>query len=312
MIKKEVTISGRFELKGTLTIPNEKEKFTTIIIVNGSGPSNRDGNIGDMKMNIYKDLSDFLVDNNFMTLRYDKRGCGESQGNANSVGMWDLIDDIVCCIDFVKSTKNSNNKVILLGHSEGCILNTLLTTKKDIDGLILLAGGGTSIKETLKYQMKNQNEEIKNLKGFKGFLLRLLVKEKKAIKVQNDLFEKCINSTYDIIKIKGKEIPAKWFREHLSINEEYILGILKNIKIPTIAITGNKDAQVDYKDLDKINNLKNNKIETKIIDNMDHLLKYFDKEISMINLMSQYKEDNEKEIHKDLKEEIIKYLNKNF
>lgn len=72
MIEREVTIKSDLELKGTLSIPNEKETFTTIIIVNGSGPSNRDGNIGDMKMNIYKDLSDFLVGNNFITLRCDK------------------------------------------------------------------------------------------------------------------------------------------------------------------------------------------------------------------------------------------------
>lgn len=312
MIEKEIIIKGEFELKGTLSIPNEEEKFTTIIIVNGSGASNRDGNTPDMKMNIYKDISDFLVSKNFMTLRYDKRGCGESQGNANSVGMWDLVSDISSCVDFVKFTENSNGKVILLGHSEGCILNTLLTTKKEVDGLILLSGAGTTIKEALKYQMTNQIEEIKNLKGFKGFLLRLLFKEKKAIDIQNDLFEKCINSQEDTIKVKGKEIPAKWFREHLSIDEEYILSILKNINIPTIALTGNKDAQADFKDLDKIISLGNDKLEAKIIENMDHLLKYFDGEISMINLMSQYKADKEKEMHKKLKEEISNYLTKNF
>lgn len=306
---KEIEINSKVKLKGTLSIPDNNEKLTTIIFINGSGISDRDGNAKGMNLNLYKDLSDYLVSRNFITLRYDKRGVGESEGDANSTGMYDLIEDIKSCIEFSKNQEQSNQKVILLGHSEGCILATLLSKEVKVDGLILLSGAGVCLKEALLYQIRMQSEEIASMKGFKGFLLRLLLTEEKAFKMQNDLFEKFINSSEDIIKIKGKKMPAKWFREHLSITNEDIFEILKNNDTKVLAITGDKDVQTNCSDLENIKELEN--VETYVIKDMNHILKEYNEEVSLLNVMKQYKECSNFTIHKDLIEKLDNWLNIN-
>jgi hypothetical protein len=64
---------------GTLLIPNNIiGKMPVVIIIAGSGPTDRDGNNPMMKNNSLKLLAEALTNNGIATLRYDKRGVGES------------------------------------------------------------------------------------------------------------------------------------------------------------------------------------------------------------------------------------------
>ena len=282
-----------------------------MLIINGSGSANRDGNIKKphLEANIYKDLAHFITGHGFITLRYDKRGTGESEGNPLTTGMQDLLQDVISNIEFLKNHSQIDpNKIILLGHSEGCILATIANTTNPVAGLVLLGGAGTNIREPIAYQNAQTVEEIKKMSGIKGVLLRLIMNDKKVVKQQEDLYTKVMNSTGDWMRYKLKKLPAKWLREHFQYSRDDILNMLKGFQIPILAITGEKDVQADPEDIGKLKSLDKENIQGTVIKNMDHMLKEFKGDKSVINLLKQYKKEASQPTHPELKETLAGWL----
>ncbi len=311
-IEEQVTINGDAVLKGTMAIPSiEDDKLPAVLIINGSGSADRDGNMKKpaMNANIYKDLAHFVTRLGLITLRYDKRAVGESEGDPLTLGMMDLVNDINSNIKFLQNhPRVDKDKIILVGHSEGCILATIASNMNLVGGLVLLAGAGTNIWEPIKYQNAQILEEIKTMRGLKGFLLRLALKENKIKKQQQNLFDKMVNSKGDTVRYKGKKMPAKWFREHFKYSTEEVLTLLSNSKCPILAITGDKDVQANAKDLKRLQKLEKDNIECVVIENMDHMLKEFTGEKTVLNLMKQYKEEISKPMHPELAKVLEQWL----
>lgn len=66
-----VNINGSYLLEGTLTIPTKsKGKYPAVLIIPGTGKSNRDGNGSKINLNLYKDLAEIITSLGFVTLRY--------------------------------------------------------------------------------------------------------------------------------------------------------------------------------------------------------------------------------------------------
>jgi len=68
-------------LHGTLLVPSVSGKVPVVLIIAGSGPTDRDGNSGALpgKNNTYKMLAGALAADGIASVRYDKRGIGESK-----------------------------------------------------------------------------------------------------------------------------------------------------------------------------------------------------------------------------------------
>ena len=84
---QEVVIKSEVILKGTMTLPATKEDLLpAILLLSGSGKLNRDANAkkGKFQFNLYRELAEYLATLGFATLRYDKRGVGESEGDFES------------------------------------------------------------------------------------------------------------------------------------------------------------------------------------------------------------------------------------
>ena len=311
--EENVTIIAKdnIKLKGTLTLPKSKGKLPAVLIINGSGGADRDGSMKKPAMisNIYKEIAHVIANLGIIVLRYDKRGVGESEGNTLKAGMLDLVNDIESNVQFLREDHRVDaNKIILVGHSEGCILATLAHRMSLVNGLVLLSGAGTGLIQPIRYQNDIILSEIERLKGLKGVLLRKLVTKKKVYKQIDDLVEKMRNSSGDTIRIKGKKMPAKWMREHFDVKDGEILNILKEITVPVLVVTGNKDAQVDPKVLKTIESLKNPLITCEVIPNMDHMLKEFDGKVTVMNLMKQYKKELSQPMHPVLKSELSSWI----
>jgi uncharacterized protein len=310
--EEQVTINSDVILKGTLAVPEvEAEKLPAVLMVNGSGGADRDGNMKKpaMNANIYKDLAHFITGLGFITLRYDKRAVGESQGDPLTSGMMDLMNDVVSNIKFLQNhPKVDKDKIIVLGHSEGCILSTIANTINPVAGLVLMAGAGTNIWEPMKYQNAQVLEEIKNTKGLKGFILRLAVKESTVKKQQEDLFNRMVNSTEDTVRLKGKKVPAKWFREHFKYSSEDVLKALSNANCPILAVTGDKDVQANVEDLKTLEKLGKDNIKCVVIENMDHILKEFMGQKTVLGVMKQYKAELSQPMHPQLRMVLEEWL----
>src|SRR5690606_13659351 len=102
------------KLAGTLTLPKKKGKHPVVIIISGSGPQNRDGDMFGHKP--YYVLADQLTKNGIGVLRFDERGVGVSEGNFETASIKELSTDVTSAIAYLKSRNDINvSKIGLIG-----------------------------------------------------------------------------------------------------------------------------------------------------------------------------------------------------
>lgn len=305
----EVTIPATFRLHGTLTVPEQvMQHYPAVLIIAGSGKGNRDGNVKKLPLNLYKDLAEYLTRNGFITLRYDKRGTYQSEGNFDVTGVYDLIDDAVAAVKFLQNEENvDRDNIFILGHSEGALLAPAVFQQVAVAGLILLAGAARSSGELMQFQVNQLAQELKQTPGIKGMFFRI-IKLSERIKRQNQkIIKKISNANKDVIRIKGMKLNAKWYRETLAYD---VCEYLKAVTCPVLAISGTKDIQVPPEDVEKIAQLVQGEAEWHLLNDVNHILRKYEAEHSLLRVMKEYKALLDQPIDHELLAIIINWLNK--
>ncbi|MED3576052.1 alpha/beta hydrolase family protein [Cytobacillus praedii] len=303
----EVVIQATYPLSGTLTIPiDSNPAFPAILIISGSGKGDRNGNLKKMKINIYKDLADFLTLKGFVTLRYDKRGTSKSGGNFLETGLTDLIDDAVECIKYLRShPKVDNNKIIILGHSEGALIAPAVFKKISVSGLILLAGAAEPSKELLPRQNELAYAELNRKTGIKGWLIRTFKITEKARKQNSKIINKIIHSDKEVMRLKGVKLNAKWLREIYAYN---VCEYLAEVTCPVLAITGEKDIQVPPEHAKLMAEMVKGEAEWHTIPDMNHIFRKYEGQHTMLGLLKEYKTQINQPIDKELLDRLSTWL----
>lgn len=152
------------KVKGTLSIPSKGKRFPLVIIIAGSGPTDRNGNSGAaVTSNSYKILADSLLQRNIASLRYDKRGIAQSADSTvkeENIVFETYIMDAADWVDLLKKDRRFSS-IIIAGHSEGSLVGMVASANKKVDKYISIAGPGEPVYETLKKQLAMQPEAIK-------------------------------------------------------------------------------------------------------------------------------------------------------
>ncbi|MFE3194524.1 alpha/beta hydrolase family protein [Nocardia sp. NPDC059240] len=133
--------SGDITIAGTLTEPNTGGPFPTVVLINGSGPNDRNEEILDHKPFLL--LADTLTRAGYAVLRTDKRGIGKTGGKLDTADYQVLTDDIAAGMTFLHGRSEiDGNRIGLLGHSEGGYLAPLYAMRPDsgVAFEILMAG----------------------------------------------------------------------------------------------------------------------------------------------------------------------------
>ncbi len=159
--EREVVIACDWgDISATLSTPAEGSD-TAVLIVAGSGPTDRNGNSGQgLNSYAYKMLADELVKGGVAILRYDKRAIGRSTLNdpttIPNLVFNDFVDDAVRCVDYLRG--EGFKKVVVVGHSEGGEIALHLALREDVkvDGLVLLCCPGYSMDQILIAQLSAQ------------------------------------------------------------------------------------------------------------------------------------------------------------
>lgn len=300
-------IQAKYPLSGTMTFPDEIDaKFPAVVIISGTGKADRDGNMKKMRMNIYNDIAEFLTVHGFITLRYDKRGTHKSEGDYLSTGVNDIIEDAAACVDFLqKHPKVDNENILILGHSEGAIIAPAVHKRTPVSGLILLAGAAEPSKDLLPRQSERAYAEMNQAKGLKGWFFRTLKVTKKARKQNEKIFKKIAASNKDVMRIQGVKINAKWLRETLTYN---VLDYLKEVDCPVLAITGEKDLQVPPEQVKRVPEVVKGDAEWHIIPDMNHILRKYDGQHTMLGLLKEYKTQLNQPIDSELLDIMSRWL----
>lgn len=312
MRETEVVIQSKVNLSGSLTLPDrDQEKSPAILIIPGTGKLNRDGKVNKkLDLKLYKQLAKFFTELGFITLRYDKRGVGKSEGDYNRTGLWDLVDDSQAAVQFIKMHDAVDaDQVIILGHSEGSMIGTALAAREPMAGLILLAGAVERLEEALKRQREIAAVDMRNAKGFIGFLLRLFKTDKKVEPQAEAFMQKVLASKEDTMKVQFQTINAKWMREHFAYN---VREDLSKVTCPVLAITGARDIQANPAVLEDLASFVNGDSEYHIVENMGHSLKFQAQTSHMLTVKKDLITESTLPLHPELEKLLRNWVEKQF
>ncbi len=171
-IKKNVPDS-RFPSEGVLTIPNGKKKVPVIIIVGGSGPTDKDLTIGANK--IYKDFAWGLAAKGIAVYRYNKRTLKFGQELAKNKALT-VDDEYLSDLKQIAKMLSKNeaidaNRIYIMGHSEGgYLLPYFAKNIRGIKGYISLAGNYNKLAVLVPKQLTYLAAQSKDPKEKEGLL----------------------------------------------------------------------------------------------------------------------------------------------
>lgn len=154
-IDPEVSEIAAGALKGTMVSAGNSDPV--VLIVPGSGPTDRNGNGPMIRTDAYKLLAEGLIDRRIATVRIDKRGMfGSAEaGDPDAVTPETYAADIHAWIDAIKAARGSDC-VFLMGHSEGALMVSVAAAgRKDVCGLILVAGVGRRMGDVIREQLRS-------------------------------------------------------------------------------------------------------------------------------------------------------------
>ena len=280
-------------LDGTLLMPNSTKKVPIVLIVAGSGPTDRNGNSSlNVTAKPYQLLAEGLANNGIASLRYDKRGVGKSASSMmkeSDLTFETYIQDVQQWIDTLKKS-NRFSKITVLGHSEGSLLSMVAVQKSPVDGYISLAGPARGIDEIIIEQMAQQplpdsakNEVKKNFERLK----------------RGETFSKIMQnmSVYMIFRPSIQPYMVSWLKYVPS--EE-----IKKVKAKTFIIQGTTDIQVSENE-GKLLAAAQPKAKLLLINGMNHVLK--DAPIDRTENLKTYN-NSDLPLSKGMVEAVVKFV----
>ncbi|WP_160714169.1 alpha/beta fold hydrolase [Chitinophaga solisilvae] len=242
-------------VSGTLTLPPGNKAVPVVLLIAGSGPTDRDGNnpLG-VKGNTYKMLAAALLENGIACVRYDKRGIGASSpADESQLTLDTLTADAVAYVQQLKKDKRFSS-VIIAGHSEGSLIGILAAAQGKADKFISIAGAGEQADVMLKRQISQ------NAPGSADKIFPLLDSLKKGHPVQepggplNALFRSSV-----------QPYMSSWLKYDPQTE-------IKKLSIPVLIIQGTTDLQVAAGEAALLKKAYPAATLT-IIDEMNHVLK---------------------------------------
>jgi pimeloyl-ACP methyl ester carboxylesterase len=252
--KENITVNSL--LNGSLYTPNQQnKKLNLVILIAGSGPTDRDGNQMGLVNNSLKLLAEALANNGIAVYSYDKRIFAQmASGKLDeaSLSFDNFIDDAKAVIQYFKNQKKYHN-ITVAGHSEGALIG-MVAANGNADAYISIAGAGRPIDEVLLEQIGKQapflKEEVqKNLETLKS----------------GSTFELKNQMLASLFRASVQPYMISWIKYNPQTE-------IKKLQIPTLLINGDKDIQVSVQDAQLLQQAKLN-AQLHIIQNMNHVFK---------------------------------------
>lgn len=245
-------------LNGTLELPLNKEEVTVVLLISGSGPTDRDGNSAAIleKNNSLKMLAEELAKSGFASVRYDKRGIGESQIegiNEEDLRFEDYVNDAVAWIEKLKDDARFSQTGII-GHSEGSLIGMLAASNSNTDIFVSIAGVGRPAYDLIMDQLAGQPEAIISE-------VARINSELEAGNVVDD-----VNPVlYSLFRPSVQPYLISWYRYDPAVE-------IAKLTCPVLIIQGSTDIQVKPKDAETLNAAKSDSVY-ELIEGMNHILK---------------------------------------
>lgn len=251
-------------LAGTLTVPDSGGPYPAVVLISGSGAQDRDEQVFGHRPFLV--IADYLARRGIAALRYDDRGAGKSTGNHAASTTADFATDAAAAVRFLKTRPDIDPaRIGLLGHSEGGIIAPLTAEQEPaVAFAILMAGTGLRGDSVLMLQ----TELVSRAEGQPDSAVRAAVVLQRrlldlalaaqdtaaaAAEMRRALAEAAVALpdseksalTDEAIAAQVKTVLSPWFRQFIAYDPG---PALRRLKIPVLAVVGEKDVQVAPKE----------------------------------------------------------------
>jgi dienelactone hydrolase len=218
-------------LPGTLAMPNGAGPFPAVVLVQGSGPHDRDETIGSNKP--FRDLAGGLASRSVAVLRYDKRSRVAPQ-TIRTVNE-EVVEDAKAAIGLLSADpKIDRTRIIVLGHSLGGTLAPRIAAEDPrTTGIVIMAGAVRPLEDLLV-------EQVRYLTGPDS---KETAAVEEAVKKMRDP-ELTATSTIDVF---GARMPGAYL---LDLRNYRPAEVAASLKIPIAVLQGQRDYQVTQVDFE--------------------------------------------------------------
>ena len=228
------TTSDGTVFPAVLSRPKSPGPVPLVVLMQGSGPHDRDETIGPNKP--FRDLAWGLAARGIATLRYDKRTYAfpaTYKGTLES----ESIDDGVSAVTFARALPDvAADRVFVLGHSLGGLAAIYVAQRVPVAGLLLAATGGRTLDLVIRDQVR----------ALSGATDESAMTE--ILKQQDAVMAKVRAGTATAEDLRGQGSPA-------SLRDVIIrdpIAELRKTSAPLFVLKGNRDAQVFQADFDAL------------------------------------------------------------
>lgn len=262
-----VITSAGYALAGTQVAPRGREPVATALILPGSGEVDRDSDHVRLRLGVSVDLAHALAAHGVSSLRYDKRGVGRSEGSFLATGLTENIADARAALRWLQARETgAEHPVFVIGHSEGgMIAQAVAAGDQSLAGVVLLAAPGVPGLELMRWQGRQVADALPPAARAitRWFRIDLTAVQRKAV-------DRIQATEADVLRMNGRQVNARWQRELLAFDP---VPYLARITAPVLAITGDKDLQVNAEDLQIIQDTVAGPVEVHREQDLTHLLR---------------------------------------
>ncbi len=258
--------SEAYPLSGSLTLPEGDGPFPAVILVHGSGPSDRNEQIGPNLP--FMDLAEQLSAQGVAVLRYDKRTYlyGNELAALTDITVQDeTIDDVVYALEFLQTQDAIDAKhIYIAGHSlGGYLIPRLAAQTTDAAGYILMAASARPIEDLIL----EQTQYILSLeKGLDDASRDKLLQQ--TTDMVNNIKNLTPDSDFTAQQLGGT--PASYW---LDLQQYDPIAEVKSINKSLLILQGGRDYQVTKTDYDLWKSAfgQYNDVHFRFYDNLNHL-----------------------------------------
>ncbi len=218
--------SADIELAGTLTLPSGPGPYPAAVLISGSGPQNRDEEI--FRHRPFLVLADYLTRQGIAVLRYDDRGFGESGGSFATATSADFATDTEAAVRYLQSREEiDGSRIGLIGHSEGGTIAPLVASRSDA-----VASGATEAQIATNRELQKLLFAAATTDATEAEL---------DVELRRIFAEVAPEFTGGALEGQLAFVSSPWMRWFLAYDPG---PVLRQLKIPTLAVTGSHDLQV--------------------------------------------------------------------